>query len=91
MRFDSKISFGSIFSRLTRWFRSSAKKRLLDRKQYGADRESAEAAINILLKTLKKHKGGVEELQKALWYPDQPSKCVTIPRSIDGRLQVSIK
>lgn len=31
----------------------------------------------------------MEELEKALSSPGQPSKCVTIPRSLDGRLQVS--
>ena len=31
----------------------------------------------------------MEELEKALSNPGQPSKCVTITRSLDGRLQVS--
>lgn len=31
----------------------------------------------------------MEELERALSCPGQPSKCVTIPRSLDGRLQVS--
>ena len=42
-----------------------------------------------LLKKLKKQKGCLEELEKALSNPGAPSKCVTIPRSLDGRLQVS--
>jgi hypothetical protein len=42
-----------------------------------------------LVKKLKKKKGAVEELERALSQPGQPSKCVTIPRSLDGRLQVS--
>ncbi|EGW14681.1 Mothers against decapentaplegic-like 1 [Cricetulus griseus] len=31
----------------------------------------------------------MEELEKALSCPGQPSNCVTIPCSLDGRLQVS--
>ena len=47
----------------------------------------AEKAVDALVKKLKKTKG-LEELEKALSCPGQPSNCVTIPRSLDGRLQV---
>lgn len=45
--------------------------------------------MDALVKKLKKKKGAMEELEKALSCPGQPSSCVTIPRSLDGRLQVS--
>lgn len=40
------------------------------------------------MKKLKKKKGSMEELERALSCPGTPSQCVTIPRSLDGRLQV---
>lgn len=48
----------------------------------------AEKAVDSLVKKLKKRKGAIEELERALSCPGTPSKCVTIPRSLDGRLQV---
>lgn len=45
----------------------------------------AEKAVDALVKKLKKKKGAMEELEKALSSPGQPSKCNTIPRSLDGR------
>lgn len=41
------------------------------------------------MKKLKKKKGAFEELERAVSNPGTPSKCITIPRSLDGRLQVS--
>nr|6TCE_A Chain A, Mothers against decapentaplegic homolog 5 [Homo sapiens] len=74
-------------------FTSPAVKRLLGWKGGGSqgDEEEkwAEKAVDALVKKLKKKKGAMEELEKALSSPGQPSKCVTIPRSLDGRLQVS--
>uniref|UniRef100_A0A7E4V1D6 Mothers against decapentaplegic homolog n=1 Tax=Panagrellus redivivus TaxID=6233 RepID=A0A7E4V1D6_PANRE len=49
-------------------------------------------AVETLVKKLRKKNGvngTVEDLKHALENPVQASKCVTIPRSIDGRLQVS--
>uniref|UniRef100_A0A663MWP4 Mothers against decapentaplegic homolog n=1 Tax=Athene cunicularia TaxID=194338 RepID=A0A663MWP4_ATHCN len=42
-----------------------------------------------LVKKMKKKKGSMKELEKVLSCPGQPSNCVTIPRLLDGRLQVS--
>lgn len=77
-------SLNSLFS-----FTSPAVKRLLGWKQGDEEEKWAEKAVDSLVKKLKKQKGCLEELEKALSNPGAPSKCVTIPRSLDGRLQVS--
>jgi hypothetical protein len=41
-----------------------------------------------LVKKLKKS-GGIEELEKAITEQNVNTRCITIPRSLDGRLQVS--
>uniref|UniRef100_A0ABI7YUU8 Mothers against decapentaplegic homolog n=1 Tax=Felis catus TaxID=9685 RepID=A0ABI7YUU8_FELCA len=69
--------------------RQPAVKRLLGWKQGDEEEKWAEKAVDALVKKLKKKKGAMEELEKALSCPGQPSNCVTIPRSLDGRLQVS--
>ncbi|XP_075948038.1 mothers against decapentaplegic homolog 1 isoform X2 [Anarhichas minor] len=70
-------------------FTSPAVKRLLGWKQGDEEEKWAEKAVDALVKKLKKKKGAMEELEKALSCPGQLSNCVTIPRSLDGRLQVS--
>ena len=70
-------------------FTSPAVKKLLGWKQGDEEEKWAEKAVDALVKKLKKNKGALEDLEKALSCPGQPSKCVTIPRSLDGRLQVS--
>merc|ERR1719328_484212 len=77
-------SLNSLFS-----FTSPAVKKLLGWKQGDEEEKWAEKAVDALVKKLKKSKGAIEDLEKALSCPGQPSKCVTIPRSLDGRLQVS--
>ena len=67
---------------------SPAVKKLLGWKQGDEEEKWAEKAVDALVKKLKKSKGALEDLEKALKFPGQPSKCVTIPRSLDGRLQV---
>ncbi|KAL3320615.1 Mothers against decapentaplegic 9 [Cichlidogyrus casuarinus] len=70
-------------------FTSPAVKRLLGWKQGDEEEKWAEKAVDSLVKKLKKKKGALEDLERALSNPDVPSPCVTIPRSLDGRLQVS--
>lgn len=53
------------------------------------DEEFVDKAVDSLFKKLKTKKGAIEELEHAINNPTLPSKCVTIPRSLDGRLQVS--
>lgn len=79
-------SFNSLFS-----FTSPAVKKLLGWKQGDEEEKWAERAVDALVKKLKKKKGAIEELERALSCPGQPSSCVTIPRSLDGRLQVNTK
>lgn len=51
----------------------------------------SEKAVKSLVKKLKKT-GGLQELEKAITsHGGQTTSCVTIPRSLDGRLQVSHK
>lgn len=47
-----------------------------------------EKAVRSLAKKLKKG-GMLDELEKAVTNQDSSTACVTIPRSLDGRLQVS--
>lgn len=58
-------------------------------KKTDEDEEFVEKAIDALYKKLKTKQGAIEELQSAMSNPSMPSRCVTIARSIDGRLQVS--
>jgi MAD (mothers against decapentaplegic) family protein 1 len=77
-------SLNSLFS-----FTSPAVKKLLGWKQGDEEEKWAEKAVDSLVKKLKKKKGAVEDLERALSCPGSKSQCVTIPRSLDGRLQVS--
>uniref|UniRef100_A0A914XPS3 Mothers against decapentaplegic homolog n=1 Tax=Plectus sambesii TaxID=2011161 RepID=A0A914XPS3_9BILA len=73
-------------------YHGPAVKKLLGWKQGDEEEKWAEKAVDSLVKKLKKNKNGhgtLEDLEYALANPGQPSKCVTILRSLDGRLQVS--
>ncbi|XP_026086354.1 mothers against decapentaplegic homolog 3-like isoform X2 [Carassius auratus] len=66
-------------------------KRLLGWKkgeQNGQEEKWCEKAVKSLVKKLKKT-GQLEELEKAITTQNINTKCLTIPRSLDGRLQVS--
>ncbi|XP_065567202.1 protein mothers against dpp-like isoform X1 [Artemia franciscana] len=84
LRSRNMTALNSLFT-----FTSPAVKKLLGWKQGDEEEKWAEKAVDALVKKLKKNKGALEDLEKALSCPGQPSKCVTIPRSLDGRLQVS--
>lgn len=88
---DVDIPNNTAISRLNSLFSftSPAVKKLLGWKQGDEEEKWAEKAIDSLVKKLKKRKGALEDLERALSMPNVPSKCVTIPRSLDGRLQVS--
>ncbi|GMT20061.1 hypothetical protein PFISCL1PPCAC_11358, partial [Pristionchus fissidentatus] len=69
-------------------------KKLLGWRTGSEEEKWAEKAVESLVKKLKKKKSGpgtLEDLEMALANPGSPSKCVTIPKSLDGRLQVSHK
>lgn len=65
-------------------------KRLLGFKKGDNEREDKwfEKAVKSLVKKLKKG-GGLDELEKSITTQDPNTKCICIPRSLDGRLQVS--
>eukprot|EP00118_Oscarella_pearsei_P017878 m.179964 g.179964 ORF g.179964 m.179964 type:complete len:442 (+) comp39237_c0_seq11:111-1436(+) len=64
-------------------------KRLLSWKKGEEEDKWSEKAVKSLVKKLKKT-GGLTELEKAVsTQSGATTKCVTIPRSLDGRLQVS--
>ncbi|OWA51219.1 Protein mothers against dpp [Hypsibius exemplaris] len=67
-------------------------RKLLAWKQGDEEDKWAEKAVEALVKKLKNkktHPTAITDLEAALTHPEEQSKCVTIPRSQDGRLQVS--
>jgi hypothetical protein len=72
-----------LFNRLNSWNSSW--------KKPDEDEEFVDKAVDSLFKKLKTKKGAIEELEAVINNPNSnhTSKCVTIPRSLDGRLQVS--
>lgn len=89
---DADKSTHSTMSKLTRLlpFTNNPRfKKILGWKQGDEEEQWAQKAVDSLVKTLKKRKGAIEDLEWALSSAGKPSKCVTIQRSLDGRLQVS--
>ena len=70
-------------------FTAPITRRLLAWKQGDEDDNWTKKAIEWLVKKLKKQKGDLEELEKTLSNPGTNTKCIIIPQSLDGRLQVS--
>lgn len=64
--------------------------KLVKSGQAEENRSWDEKAIKSLVKKIK-NGSGLDELIKAIATEDSNTKCVTIPRSLDGRLQVSQK
>lgn len=90
MFINSNQSKGA-FSRISNFFRgnSSSSQNILF-KQSGEQEAWADKAVDILIKKLRKQgKQSLVDLEDALKSRNPQSKCVTIPRSMDGRLQVS--
>jgi len=71
-----------IVKRLLGWRKSNFKSDL--------EEKWSEKAVKSLVKKLKKN-GTVEELERAITTQDSNTRCITIARSLDGRLQVSQK
>lgn len=93
---SSSGSSRSVISTITHMFTSAPRvRKLLNWKQGDEDEKWAEIAVDVLIKRIQKHKGkergraDIECLEQALANPTLPSKCITIPRSMDGRIQVS--
>ncbi|XP_042899892.1 mothers against decapentaplegic homolog 3 [Parasteatoda tepidariorum] len=65
-------------------------RRLLGWKRGEGEENWSEKAVKSLVKKLRRT-GGLEELENSITTQDPNTRCITIPRSLDGRLQVSTK
>lgn len=75
-------------------FQSGRVKKLMNWKQTDGDVFWTQNAIEVLVKKMHKFKGRegahieMDKLEQILSNPSMPSNCITIPRSLDGRIQV---
>lgn len=75
-----------MFAKMTTFFRRNPKQ--MAWKQSDEKEDWAAKAVDALVKKLKKQPHALEKLETALASKSAQSECVTIPRSMDGRLQV---
>ncbi|KAK9876932.1 hypothetical protein WA026_015966 [Henosepilachna vigintioctopunctata] len=82
-----------MLSKLNNLFSTSnpAVEKLMNWRQSDEDDTWAEKSVQTLVKKLKNKKGALQELERALTSPGIPTRCVTIRKSSDGRLQISHK
>lgn len=73
----SNSNSNSNANKLLKWYQSRERQEWRDK------------AVDALIKKLKKKKNGIKDLQDVLKAKTENSMCVTIPRSVDGRLQVN--
>lgn len=76
------------FAKISKFFRGPPKLVRVTWKQSGEKDGWAVKAVDALVKKLKTQPNGIQKLEHALKTRDPNSECVTIPRSMDGRLQV---
>lgn len=70
--------------------RTAVEKRLLEKAKFREqEKKNAESLIKGLVKRLRKYNGSLDELERAISTENCETQCITIPRSLDGRLQVS--
>lgn len=76
-------------SKIKNFFKDNLKQPLTW-KQSGEKEDWASKAVDALIKKLKPQPNGIKNLEEALKSRSAASECVTIPRSVDGRLQVNL-
>ncbi|CAF1438089.1 unnamed protein product [Adineta steineri] len=62
--------------------------KIVNWKQGHEDNEHSQRAVDFLIKKLKNSEGVLDSLAKVLLNPYLPSPCITIPPSVDKRIQI---
>ncbi|CAF3349842.1 unnamed protein product [Rotaria socialis] len=62
--------------------------KIVNWKQGHEDNEHSQRAVDFLIKKLKNTDGVLDSLAKVLLKPHYPSSCITIPQSVDKRIQI---